>query len=122
MDANQLHEYYKKMLIDCEAHIDSDGNSSPVYMDELMTFEILEDGYLRVTYNVMDDRSVASFQVRQYAYDNPAYYWMDGAYLVCAMRECNWKMMAYSDFPAHYMHHDLHNGRGVQIFFKKADG
>ena len=58
----------------------------------------------------------------QYAYDNPAYYWMDGAYLVCAMRECGWKMVPYTDFDGEGTHHHLHNGSGVQLFFRKVAG
>lgn len=118
MDVNELKAFYEKMLIECETHIDSDGDASINPMGRKIKFE-MDGPFLCVTFDVMAyDEDGA--EIRQYAHDNPAYFWMDGAYLVCAMRECGWKMMPYSDHPMEGLSYDLHNGSGVQIFFEKV--
>ena len=119
--AEELKAYFENMLYDCEADIDADGNASPMAFSILTTFELLNDGELLRVTAAVPDKHVFAFEARQYAFDNPCYHWINGAYLVCAMRECGWKMVPYTEYDeTTARHHDLHNGSGVQIMFAKA--
>jgi hypothetical protein len=117
MTSDELKQYYEKMVSDCDVHIDSNGDFAPAEMSNKIEFEI-EGDYLRVTYDLFNDDEAAK-EIGGYANDNPCYYWLDAAYLVCAMQQCGYKMLPYTEALQDDLDVYMHNGHGVQIIFKK---
>jgi hypothetical protein len=114
MDVNTLRQNWEKVSIDNEATIDADGGDYAAF-DAAWKFEAI-GAYVRVQFEMGNSTD------RSYVTNNPAYVIMETAYLIQSMRADGYEMVSYTDFDDEMVNnHYLHNGSGIQMYFKPIE-